>query len=214
MSTANVSNRDLQMDGLEIPDAGGNSMTESSNRLQPPQGRVEQAKEWPVLRIVEIGVQDTNDAARPAGGNAAHRISKDGSNKRRRYARPVADKSTRTRFERVRPNGSGTNDAHAPADRLKNDPESVGFRKRPKQRNGRLAVGADSPSMDTAVDLATRIQRRRKALTVGELAEMLALSVQQVYNLAHRGKIPSMRIASSVRFDPVSTAQWIRSVTA
>jgi excisionase family DNA binding protein len=68
--------------------------------------------------------------------------------------------------------------------------------------------------MDTRVDLATQIERRRKALTVEELADMPALSTKQVYNLVKRGKIPSIRIASSIRFDPASTAHWVRSKTA
>jgi excisionase family DNA binding protein len=214
MSTANVSNRDFQMDQSEIPYASGSSMIESSNQLQPHEGRVEQANEWPALRIVESGLHGNNEATRPAIGNSTHRINEDGSNKRRRNARQVAGEPNRARLERVRPNEIGASALHASADHLQKLPDSVSLRKQPNQRKGRVAAKADSRSLDTTVDLATRIQSRRKALTVGELAEMLALSVQQVYNLAQRGTIPSMRIASSVRFDPFSTAQWIRSVTA
>jgi excisionase family DNA binding protein len=64
------------------------------------------------------------------------------------------------------------------------------------------------------IDLATSIERRRAALTPTELADLLSLSPKQIYSLIKRGKIPSMRIASSIRLDPVSTANWLRSVTA
>jgi excisionase family DNA binding protein len=68
--------------------------------------------------------------------------------------------------------------------------------------------------MDTPIDPATQIERQRKALTVEELADILASSTKQVYSLVKRGKILSIRIASSIRFDPASTAHWIRSKTA
>jgi excisionase family DNA binding protein len=67
---------------------------------------------------------------------------------------------------------------------------------------------------DKPIDIATRIERRRTALTPAELAELLVLSPKQIYSLIKRGKIPSMKIASSIRLDPVTTAKWLRSVTA
>jgi predicted DNA-binding transcriptional regulator AlpA len=64
------------------------------------------------------------------------------------------------------------------------------------------------------IDLATSIERRRAALKPAKLAELLSLSPKQIYSLIKRGILPSMRIASSIRLDPVSTAKWLRSVTA
>jgi excisionase family DNA binding protein len=63
-------------------------------------------------------------------------------------------------------------------------------------------------------DIATLIERRRNALTVPELAELLAISDKQVYSLIKRGSLPSYRIASSVRLDPAETADWLRSMRA
>lgn len=65
-----------------------------------------------------------------------------------------------------------------------------------------------------STDLATRIENRHNALTVSELADILSLSKQQVYSLVQRGHIPSIKIAGSIRLDPVATANWLRSLAA
>ena len=50
--------------------------------------------------------------------------------------------------------------------------------------------------------LASRIRGMPHALTADELAEMLNMSRITILRRAKRGKIPSFRIGSSVRFDP------------
>lgn len=65
-----------------------------------------------------------------------------------------------------------------------------------------------------STDLATHIEHRHKALTVSELADILSLSKQQIYSLVQRGQIPSIKIAGSIRLDPVATANWLRSLAA
>jgi excisionase family DNA binding protein len=64
---------------------------------------------------------------------------------------------------------------------------------------------------DLTLDIPTRIERRRKALTVPELASLLGISKRQVYTLVQGGHIPSYRIAGTVRLDPAQVAQWLRS---
>jgi excisionase family DNA binding protein len=66
----------------------------------------------------------------------------------------------------------------------------------------------------STLDLPSRIERRRKALTVSELAELISLSPKQVYKLVQQGHLPSYRIAGSIRLDPITTAQWLRSQSA
>ena len=61
------------------------------------------------------------------------------------------------------------------------------------------------------LDLPAQLESRRKAITVPELADALQLSTKQIYQLVSKGHIPSYRIAGSIRFDPVSTAKWLRS---
>jgi excisionase family DNA binding protein len=70
------------------------------------------------------------------------------------------------------------------------------------------------PQIDTALDLPTLIERRRKALTVSELAELIHLSTKQIYELVGKGYIPSYRIGGSIRFDPKTTADWLRAQAA
>jgi excisionase family DNA binding protein len=62
-----------------------------------------------------------------------------------------------------------------------------------------------------SLDLATQIERHRVALTVEELAEILSIPGKQIYSLIKFGSLPSYRIASSLRLDPVTTAAWLRS---
>jgi len=65
-----------------------------------------------------------------------------------------------------------------------------------------------------ALDLPTQIERRRKALTVSELADLIHLSTKQIYELAAKGYIPVYRIAGSLRFDPKLVADWLRKRAA
>ena len=67
---------------------------------------------------------------------------------------------------------------------------------------------------DISIDLPTRIERWRKALTVTDLAEITSISDKQIYSLIKRGSLPYYRIASSIRFDPKQTANWLRSQAA
>jgi len=60
-------------------------------------------------------------------------------------------------------------------------------------------------------DLATRIERWPHALTAPELAELLGFGKTTIYDLAKRGGIPHYRMAGSIRFDPATTAAWLRN---
>jgi excisionase family DNA binding protein len=59
-------------------------------------------------------------------------------------------------------------------------------------------------------DLATRIEQWPRALTAPELADLLGLGKTGIYDLAKRGGIPYYRLSGSIRFDPVTTAKWLR----
>ena len=60
------------------------------------------------------------------------------------------------------------------------------------------------------MQLVELVERRSEALRVRDVAPILGISIQQVYKLAARGQIPSVRFASSVRFDPQLFADWMR----
>jgi excisionase family DNA binding protein len=61
------------------------------------------------------------------------------------------------------------------------------------------------------LSIADRIDAMDHALTVKELAPLLNLSSTSLYNRAREGCIPSYRIGGSVRFDPHTTAEWLRA---
>jgi excisionase family DNA binding protein len=67
---------------------------------------------------------------------------------------------------------------------------------------------------DSILEIPTRIERMRRAFTVAELAEITSISGKQIYSLIRRRAIPHYRIASSIRFDPKKTADWLRSQDA
>ena len=49
----------------------------------------------------------------------------------------------------------------------------------------------------------------RKLLTVADLAEKLNIPVNSVYRLSRAGKIPSLKVGNSLRFDPMVIASWM-----
>jgi excisionase family DNA binding protein len=59
-------------------------------------------------------------------------------------------------------------------------------------------------------DLASRIENWPGALTALELAALLSLGKTAVYEMAATGRIPSIKIGATVRFDPARTAAWLR----
>lgn len=55
------------------------------------------------------------------------------------------------------------------------------------------------------------IESSKRALTVRDLAEILSLSEKVLYRLIRQGKLPALRVGTSVRLDPAATAKWIRA---
>jgi excisionase family DNA binding protein len=63
-------------------------------------------------------------------------------------------------------------------------------------------------------DLASTIERRRKAMTVKEVADVLGVSDKQIYSLVSRSLIPYFRVGGALRFDPFAIAAWLRKQQA
>jgi excisionase family DNA binding protein len=59
--------------------------------------------------------------------------------------------------------------------------------------------------------LVELIEEKTEALRVRDIAQILDVSVQQVYKMAAKGEIPSFRIANAIRFDPEEFAAWLRA---
>jgi excisionase family DNA binding protein len=58
--------------------------------------------------------------------------------------------------------------------------------------------------------LAARIEQTPHALTARELGSLLGLGRSAVYQLAQAGRIPSLRLGTTIRFDPLRIAAWLR----
>jgi excisionase family DNA binding protein len=59
--------------------------------------------------------------------------------------------------------------------------------------------------------LAELVEEKTEALRVRDVARILDVSAKQIYKMAAKGQIPSMRIANTVRFDPHEFATWLRT---
>lgn len=59
-------------------------------------------------------------------------------------------------------------------------------------------------------DLVSIIERKRGAWSAAALAELLECSEKHIYALARSGRMPHLRIDGMIRFDPCTTAEWLR----
>lgn len=62
--------------------------------------------------------------------------------------------------------------------------------------------------------LAEIVEGKKEALRVAEVAQILDVSIKKIYRMAAKGQIPSLKISSSIRFDPHDIAAWLRSQTS
>ena len=58
--------------------------------------------------------------------------------------------------------------------------------------------------------VASRIFAQKRLLTAEEVADYLHLSRKHIFRMARAGRIPSVRIGGSVRFDPRKTGEWLK----
>jgi excisionase family DNA binding protein len=64
--------------------------------------------------------------------------------------------------------------------------------------------------MQTILFLADQIEQTGHAMTADQLARVLSVSRITIFKQAKAGRIPSFRIGTCVRFDPKTTADWLR----
>ena len=64
---------------------------------------------------------------------------------------------------------------------------------------------------DIPMRLVEVVEAKTEALRVRDVAQILGFSVQQIYKMAAQGQMPSIRIASAVRFDPQEFATWLKT---
>lgn len=59
------------------------------------------------------------------------------------------------------------------------------------------------------MSLVERLKNQTKVLRAGELASLLEVTPQHIYKLAASGRMPSIRVAHAIRFDPQQVANWL-----
>lgn len=64
--------------------------------------------------------------------------------------------------------------------------------------------------MSESFDLIQHIERKRGTWSVKGLAEIMGVSDKQLYGLVSQGRIPAIRIGGSIKFNPATTANWLR----
>jgi hypothetical protein len=72
-------------------------------------------------------------------------------------------------------------------------------------------VEMPTPAGKTIVE---QIAERRSAFTLKEFAQIIGISYHAAFDMATDGRLPVMRIGSSIRLDPKTTAQWLRDRTS
>lgn len=68
-----------------------------------------------------------------------------------------------------------------------------------------------APMTGTPRDLASILEGKTSAMSVSEIAPFLGFGHTAIYEMAAAGRIPHIRIGSSIRFDPLVTARWLRT---
>lgn len=66
----------------------------------------------------------------------------------------------------------------------------------------------------TPCSIATQIERHENMLTPAMLALLLSVSPKSIYAWVAAGKLPAVILGASIRFCPVTTAQWLRDRSA
>jgi excisionase family DNA binding protein len=59
------------------------------------------------------------------------------------------------------------------------------------------------------MSLVERLQSQTRVLRAAELASLLEVTPQHIYKLAASGRMPSIRVARAIRFDPQQVANWL-----
>jgi len=62
-----------------------------------------------------------------------------------------------------------------------------------------------------SMDLVETVENWPTALTVEQLAELMAVSPKTIYKAIRKGKLRAARLGSLLRLNPQTTADWLRT---
>jgi excisionase family DNA binding protein len=69
---------------------------------------------------------------------------------------------------------------------------------------------ATTDSFAVSPNIVALIEGRSEAWSARELAKLIGCTGKHIYALAKNGRMPHLRIGGMVRFDPATTAEWLR----
>lgn len=61
------------------------------------------------------------------------------------------------------------------------------------------------------MSIIKQLRATRRPLTVRQAAETLGLHEQTIYKWSRTGRIPTLRIGGTLRFDPALLADWLEN---
>jgi excisionase family DNA binding protein len=73
-----------------------------------------------------------------------------------------------------------------------------------------VAEGHKTTVEDT-FDLITFLSSHRKAMNVEDVADLLDISKQAIYEYVKRGSLPALKLGSTIRLNPRDVARWLES---
>ena len=68
--------------------------------------------------------------------------------------------------------------------------------------------------MPTGKTIVEQIAEKRCAFSLKEFAQMTGIGYQTAFDMARDGRLPVMRIGSSIRLDPKTIARWLQERTS
>ena len=77
-------------------------------------------------------------------------------------------------------------------------------------RSNTRPVVAGMDPLVVSPNIVVLIESRAEAWSARELAKLIGCTGKHIYAMAKSGRMPHLRIGGMVRFDPATTAEWLR----
>lgn len=71
-------------------------------------------------------------------------------------------------------------------------------------------VPSPNPDGTAPRTLIQQLEERTTAMSVKELATLLSVGPNSIYDIIKAGRLPCIRIGTTVRLDPKEVADWLR----
>ena len=75
----------------------------------------------------------------------------------------------------------------------------------------KLKLAHSAPTAPASGTITAMLRARKNAMSAEDLAELLDVSRQYIYDHAKRGNLPCRKLPGTIRFDPAEIADWWES---